>query len=75
MAENSLLPTNSGAKTLSRHTVRPRGARKLALRVMLGVLGASVLLGLAGKSRAHIASGIVFSALLAEHVWTRRKAL
>lgn len=53
----------------------PLGPRKLAMRIMLGVLGASVLLGLAGKGRAHVATGLVFSALLADHVWKRRKAL
>lgn len=53
----------------------PLGTRKLAMRIMLGVLGASVLLGLAGKGRAHVATGLVFSALLADHVWKRRKAL
>ena len=54
---------------------RTPGARKLTLRIMLGVLGASVLLGLAGKSKAHVVTGLAFSALLADHVWQRRKAL
>lgn len=60
------------AKTLP---ARPLGNRKTALRVMLGTLGISVLLGAAGKSRAHVATGLLFGALLADHVWTRRKAL
>lgn len=49
--------------------------RKLATRVMLGALGVSLVLGLAGKGKAHVATGLVFSALLADHVWKRRKAL
>ena len=54
---------------------RPLSGRKLAMRVMLGALGVSVLLGMAGRSKAHVATGLLFSALLADHVWTRRKAL
>lgn len=54
---------------------RPLSGRKLVMRVMLGALGVSVLLGMAGRSKAHVATGLLFSALLADHVWTRRKAL
>ena len=61
--------------TRRRPVRRTPGARKLTLRIMLGVLGASVLLGLAGKSKAHVVTGLAFSALLADHVWQRRKAL
>lgn len=53
---------------------RPLSGRKLVMRVMLGALGVSVLLGMAGRSKAHVATGLLFSALLADHVWTRRKA-
>lgn len=49
--------------------------RKLAMRIMLGTLGVSLALGLAGKSKAHVLTGLVFSGLLADHVWKRRKAL
>lgn len=49
--------------------------RKLAMRVMLGTLGLSLALGFAGKSKAHVLTGIAFSVLLADHVWKRRKAL
>lgn len=61
--------------TATPHRPAPLNARKLALRVMLGTLGVSLVLGLAGKSKAHVATGLVFSALLADHVWKRRKAL
>lgn len=54
---------------------RPRNTRKLAMRIMLGTLGISLVLGFAGKSKAHVATGLIFGALLADHVWTRRKAL
>ncbi len=50
-------------------------SRKLAMRVMLGALGVSLALGFAGKGKAHVATGLVFGALLADHVWKRRKAL
>ena len=46
-----------------------------AMRIMLGALGASVVLGFAGNKTAHVLTGAVFSALLADHVWKRRKAL
>lgn len=49
--------------------------RKLAMRIMLGTLGVSLALGFAGRSKAHILTGIVFSGLLADHIWKRRKAL
>lgn len=52
-----------------------RNTRKLAMRIMLGTLGVSLVLGFAGKSKAHVATGLIFGALLADHVWTRRKAL
>ena len=52
-----------------------RPPRKLAMRVMLGTLGVSLALGLAGKSKAHVLTGLVFSGLLADHIWKRRKAL
>ena len=35
----------------------------------------SVVLGFAGNKTAHVLTGAVFSALLADHVWKRRKAL
>lgn len=60
---------------------RPRAAgrkcsgRQLAMRVMLGALGASVVLGFAGNKTAHVLTGAVFGVLLADHVWKRRKAL
>lgn len=60
-------PARPATKTLS--------GRKLAMRIMLGALGASVILGLAGNKTAHVLTGAVFSALLADHVWKRRKAL
>lgn len=62
-------------KTIQAPPSRPLSGRKLAMRVMLGALGISVLLGMAGRSKAHVATGLLFSALLADHVWTRRKAL
>ncbi|WP_300718226.1 hypothetical protein [uncultured Desulfovibrio sp.] len=51
------------------------GSRKLAMRVMLGALAASVALGFAGNKTAHVLTGAVFGVLLADHVWKRRKAL
>lgn len=66
---------NSQEKLAKTLPVCPLWNRKTALRVMLGTLGISVLLGAAGKSRAHVATGLLFGALLADHVWTRRKAL
>lgn len=54
---------------------RPLSTRKLALRVMLGTLGVSLALGFAGKGKAHVVTGLVFGALLTNHVWKRRKAL
>ena len=34
-----------------------------------------MVLGFAGNKTAHVLTGAVFSALLADHVWKRRKAL
>ena len=65
--ESLAVPARPATKTLS--------GRKLAMRIMLGALGASVVLGLAGNKTAHVLTGAVFSALLADHVWKRRKAL
>lgn len=59
----------------ARPATRKFSGRKLAMRIMLGALGASVVLGLAGNKTAHVLTGAVFSALLADHVWKRRKAL
>ena len=39
------------------------------------ILASSVVLGLAGNKTAHVLTGAVFTALLADHVWKRRKAL
>ena len=66
----------TGSLTASaRPATRKLSGRKLAMRIMLGALGASVVLGLAGNKTAHVLTGAVFSALLADHVWKRRKAL
>ena len=59
----------------ARPATRKLSGRKLAMRIMLGALGASVVLGFAGNKTAHVLTGAVFSALLADHVWKRRKAL
>lgn len=59
----------------SRPATKKLSGRKLAMRIMLGALGASVVLGLAGNKTAHVLTGAVFGALLADHVWKRRKAL
>ena len=59
----------------ARPATRKLSGRKLAMRIMLGALGASVVLGLAGNTTAHVLTGAVFTALLADHVWKRRKAL
>lgn len=59
----------------ARPATRKLSGRKLAMRIMLGALGASVVLGLAGNKTAHVLAGAVFTALLADHVWKRRKAL
>lgn len=66
---------NNQQKLAKALPVCPLWNRKTALRVMLGTLGISVLLGATGKSRAHVVTGLLFGALLADHVWTRRKAL
>ena len=66
----------TGSLTASaRPATRKLSGRKLAMRIMLGALGAAVVLGLAGNKTAHVLTGAVFSALLADHVWKRRKAL
>lgn len=62
-------------ETGSPRPARPLSTRKLAMRVMLGTLGVSLALGVAGKSKAHVATGLLFGILLADHVWKRRKAL
>ena len=59
----------------ARPATRKLSGRKLAMRIMLGALGASVVQGLAGNKTAHVLTGAVFTALLADHVWKRRKAL
>ena len=59
----------------ARPATRKLSGRKLTMRIMLGALGASVVLGLAGNKTAHVLTGAVFTALLADHVWKRRKAL
>ena len=59
----------------ARPATRKLSGRKLAMRIMLGALGASVVLGLAGNKTAQVLTGAVFTALLADHVWKRRKAL
>lgn len=69
--EGTCLATGSLAVPARPATKRLSG-RKLAMRVMLG---ASVVLGLAGNKTAHVLTGAVFSVLLADHVWKRRKAL
>ena len=53
----------------ARPATKKLSGRKLAMRIMLGVLG------FAGNKTAHVLTGAVFSALLADHVWKRRKAL
>ncbi len=69
-------PLDTPAQTGTPAARRPAlNTRKLAMRVMLGTLGVSLALGLAGKSRAHVLTGLVFSGLLADHIWKRRKAL
>ena len=66
----------TGSRTApARPATRKLSGRKLAMRIMLGALGASVVLGLAGNKTAHVLTGAVFTALLADHVWKRRKAL
>lgn len=72
--EGTCLATGSLAVP-ARPANKKLSGRKLAMRVMLGALGASVVLGLAGNKAAHVLTGAVFSALLADHVWKRRKAL
>ena len=72
--EGTCLATGSLAVPARPATKRLSG-RKLAMRVMLGALVASVVLGLAGNKTAHVLTGAVFSVLLADHVWKRRKAL
>ena len=59
----------------ARPATKKLSGRKLAMRIMLGALGASGVLGFAGNKPAHVLTGAVFSALLADHVWKRRKAL
>ena len=49
--------------------------RKLELRALLAACGLSVVLGFAGKGRAHLLAGTAFGLLAARHVWMRRKAL
>ena len=49
--------------------------RKLELRALLAACGLSVVLGFAGKGRAHMLAGTAFGLLAARHVWMRRKAL
>ena len=66
--EEACLTTGSLAVP-ARPATKPLSGRKLAMRIMLGVLG------LAGNKTAHVLTGAVFSALLADHVWKRRKAL
>ena len=69
-------PLETTAQTYTPPARRPAvNTRKLAMRVMLGTLGVSLALGLAGKSKAHVLTGLVFSGLLADHIWKRRKAL
>lgn len=69
-------PLETTAQTSIPPARRPAvNTRKLAMRVMLGTLGVSLALGLAGKSKAHVLTGLVFSGLLADHIWKRRKAL
>ncbi|HJA75881.1 MAG TPA: hypothetical protein H9774_03310 [Candidatus Desulfovibrio gallistercoris] len=69
-------PLETTAQTSTPPARRPAvNTRKLAMRVMLGTLGVSLALGLAGKSKAHVLTGLVFSGLLADHIWKRRKAL
>lgn len=72
--EEACLTTGSLAVP-ARPATKPLSGRKLAMRIMLGALGASVVLGLAGNKTAHVLTGAVFSVLLADHVWKRRKAL
>ncbi len=72
--EESRLPTGDLAGP-ARPASKKLSWRKLAMRIMLGALGASVVLGFAGNKTAHVLTGAVFSALLADHVWKRRKAL
>ena len=65
----------TGNLAVPRPATKKLSGRKLAMRIMLGALGASVVLGFAGNKTAHVLTGAVFSALLADHVWKRRKAL
>ena len=71
--EEACLTTGSLAVP-ARPATKPLSGRKLAMRIMLGALGASVVLGLAGNKTAHVLTGAVFSALLGDHVWKRRNA-
>ena len=48
----------------ARPATKKLSGRKLAMRIMLGALGASVVLGFAGNKTAHVLTGAVFSALL-----------
>ena len=74
----------------ARPATKKLSGRKLAMRIMLGALGASVpqedvvLPKAVRKATAAVVAqsgdssksdGAVFSALLADHVWKRRKAL
>lgn len=73
---STTLPLEKSAQAPTPSARRPAlNTRKLAMRVMLGTLGVSLALGLAGKSKAHVLTGLVFSGLLADHIWKRRKAL
>ena len=73
---STIAPLETSAPDCATPARRPAvNTRKLTMRVMLGALGVSLVLGLAGKGKAHVATGLVFSALLADHVWKRRKAL
>ena len=48
----------------ARPATKKLSGRKLAMRIMLGALGESVVLGFAGNKTAHVLTGAVFSALL-----------
>lgn len=75
MSTALLTEKETPVSAVSARPARPRNTRKLAMRIMLGTLGVSLALGFAGKSKAHVATGLIFGALLADHVWTRRKSL
>lgn len=67
--------TQAGHGVRTRRGFDRRESARLAKRGMMATLGATLLLGLAGREKAHVAAGTLFTLCNAYHIYAYRRQL